>query len=231
MFRGRQFAIQAGASFLLGIVSIASVGCQDRNAPEDTWVPAVAKVRRTVTEIPAAGAPVEMEVWEGSFFRDFRGSQLRRLEQIFPRPSQSTLKGTFFDRSGPQWKTYRLEFPTYSPISSLGTAPERPDPVASREQLISAGRREDIANGIPCYVVPFGDQAPGAVGFSGRTCYSPEYELHLYLELDRTGEDGSTLRERTEFLDFQLGVAPDADEMCFPPGLAVQDSIYRTCPD
>ena len=224
--------MQAGASCLLGIVSLGALGCQDRYATEDTWVPVVAKVRRTVTEIPATGAPVEKEVWEGSFFRDFRGSELRRLEQTFPPQSQpTTLKGTFLDRSRPPWKTYRLEFPTYSPISSPGVAPERPDPVASREQLIAAGRREDIANGIPCFVVPFGSQAPGAVGFSGRTCYSPEYEMHLYLELDRTGESGSTERARTEFLDVQLGVAPDADEMCFPPGLAVQDSIYQTCSD
>ena len=231
MFRRSQFVMRARECCLLGIVSLAGLGCQGRYETEDSWVPIVAKLRRTVTERPAVGAPLEKEVWEGSFFRDSRGSELRKLEQIFPRPSQPTLRGTFVDRSGSQWRTYRLQFPKYSPLLS-GTASGLPDPVASREQLISAGRQEDMVNGIPCFVVPSGIPGSGAGGFSGRGCYSPEYVLHLYLELDRTDADsGSTERTRTEFFDFQIGVVPATDQMCIPPDLVVQDTIYRTCPD
>ena len=231
MFLRNQFVMRASAGYLLGIVSLAGLGCQGRYETEDSWVPIVAKLRSTVTERPAVGVPVEKEVWEGSFFRDSRGSELRKLEQIFPRPPQSTLKGVFVDRSGPQWKTYRLQFPKYSPSLS-GTASGLPDPVASREQLISAGRQEDMVNGISCFVVPFGSPGSGAGGFSGRGCYSPEYVLHLYLELDRTDpESGATERTYTEFLDFQIGAVPAADQMCIPPDLVVQDTVYQRCPD
>ena len=111
MFHRRHFTIQAGAGCLLGILSLAALGCRNRDAPEDTWVPVVAKVRQTVTEHPATGASVEKEVWEGSYLRDLRGSELRKREQVFPRPAQPKLEGTFVDRSRPQWKAYRLGFP------------------------------------------------------------------------------------------------------------------------
>lgn len=232
MFHRKHFTIQGGAGCLLGIVSLAALGCRDRDAPEDTWVPVVAKVRQTVTEHPATGASVEKGVWEGSYLRDLRGSELRKREQVFPRPAQPKLEGTFVDRSRPQWKAYRLGFPKYSPIMSSSEAPARPDPATSREQLISAGRQEDTVEGIRCFVVPFETRASDAVSLGGRGCYSPEYELHLYQELDSTvHESGLTVRTRRELYDIQLGVAPAADQMCLPPDLIVQDSKYQTCPD
>lgn len=228
MFHGTQFATQVIAGGLLGVLSLAGLGCQGSYAGEDEWVPVVAKLRRTVTELPANGAPVEKEVWEGVYLRDSRGSELRKLEQVSPRPDQPKLQGMFLDRSGSQWKTYWLGVPAESPLTQ--PAVERPDPAASREQLISAGRQEDEAHGIRCFVVPIESQAFTPVVISGGGCYSPEHDLHLYQELDRTvSESGLTIRTRTEFYEFQLGIAPAADQMCFPPGVLVQESVYPTC--
>ena len=228
MFHVSRFATQVIAGGLVGILSLAGLGCQGRYGGEEEWVPVVAKLRRTVTELPASGTPDEKEVWEGVYLRDFRGSEIRKLEQVSPRPDEPRLLGTFLDRSGPQWKTYRLGVPAESPLTQ--PAVERPDPAASRDQLISAGRQEDEAHGIRCFVVPIESQAFTRVVIGGGGCYSPEYDLHLYQELDRTvPESGLTIRTRTEFYEFQLGVAPAADRMCFPPGVVVQESKYPTC--
>ena len=68
----------------------------------------VAKQRRTVTELPAGDDPVVQEVWEGTHLRDFRGSTLRKLERVQPRPTQPMRQGLFIGHSGEQGETYAL---------------------------------------------------------------------------------------------------------------------------
>lgn len=212
----------------LGLVGLESWQLQ---ANTDNWIPVVARLRRTVTELPANGDPTVQEIWDGVYLRDFRGSEIQKLEKIRPRPTQPTHEGIFIDRSGRQGKAYKLAFPTRTALLQHDSVPGRPVPTASRDRLLAAGREEDMVHGIRCFVVPVETHTFGGVDFSGKGCYSPEYDLHLYQELDRTvRESGLTIRTRTEFYDFQVGVAPAADKMRLPPGFVVQENMCPVCP-
>lgn len=94
-------------------------------ADTDTWIPVVAKQRRTVTELPAGGDPVVQEVWEGTHLRDFRRSTLRKLERVQPRPTQPMRQGLFIDCSGEQGKTYTLAFRTRTAMLLRDNTPGR----------------------------------------------------------------------------------------------------------
>ena len=214
----------------IGGLALATLIAGDLQGAADSWVPVVAKLRRTVTELPADGKPVVQEVWEGVYLRDFQGSERRELEKVRPRPTERTRQGSFIDRSGRQGKTYKLVFPTRTALLQQDNTPGRPVAAMSREQLRAEGREEDFAHGVRCFVVPVETTEFGGVAFSGKGCYSPEYDLHLYQLLDRTvRETGLTIRTATEFYDFQLGSAPAADEMRLPPGFVVQDGLCPAC--
>lgn len=232
MLHGKQFAMPAVAGGVLGVLvlGLLGLGFQDLYADADNWIPVVAKLRRTVTELPDSGKPVETEVWEGTYLRDFRGSELEKLEKIRPRPAQPMHQGRFVDRSGRKGKVYKLAFRTRTALLMQDNTPERPVPAVSREQLRTAGREEDRVHGIRCFVIPMETTLFRGVEFSGRGCYSPEYDLHLYQVLDSTVRgSGLTTRTRTEFYDFQLGAAPTADKMRLPTGFVVQESLCSAC--
>lgn len=182
----------------------------------DIWTPVVSNIRRTITKIPTTGPPEVVERWEGKFFRIHTGSQLQKLELV--RPLRDAMIGHFIDR--PKGKFYDLSYPTRTALLRQSGMPRRGDKISSRRRLSTLGRQTEVFLGLPCFVVPVSAATPSV---SGRGCYSPEYDLHLYWEIDMVDSNGTT-RHRQEYYDLQIGRTPESDQVRLPKGFVVQES-------
>lgn len=209
------------------VLSIALMAVSASGAA-DTWTPVVSKVRQTMTEIPGQGAPEVKELWEGVYFRSHTGSQLQELERI--RPGSYSAGGFFVDR--PAGKSYRLSYPTKTAVLVQRNLAERPDRFVTRRRLARLGRKEDVFLGIPCFLMPAQATLAKSMpvksafpGVGGRSCYSAEYDLNLYWEVDIPGGSGLTVRHRQELYDLEIGRSPDEREMMLPDGFVVQENL------
>lgn len=196
-------------------------------AAADMWMPFVSQVRRTVTEVSEDRPNRITETWDGIHLRRTDGSELRKLELVRPTPPEPVLEGSFIDR--PNKKAYRLLFPVRTARMIQNNLPGRVDASRSREGLVGQGRQMEVVEGVPCFVVPVPAAAFGGDTFSGRGCYSPEYDLHLYQVLDRTQVSGLIIRERTELYNLELGRAPEVDAVKIPDNFVARDDLCASC--
>lgn len=214
-------------SAAVSVLSLALMAVSASGAA-DTWTPVVSKVRQTMTEIPAQGPPRVKELWEGVYFRSHTGSQLQKLERI--RPGSYSAGGFFVDR--PAGKSYRLSYPTKTAVLVQRNLAERPDRFVTRRRLARLGRKEDAFLGIPCFLMPAQATLAKSMpvksafpGVGGRSCYSAEYDLNLYWEVDIPGGSGLTVRHRQELYDLEIGRSPDERDMMLPDGFVVQENL------
>lgn len=207
-------SIHSTASILLFLAVIAA----SASGAEDTWTPVVSKVRQTMTEIPDQGPPDVKELWEGVYFRSHTGSQLQKLERI--RPGSYAMMGFFVDR--PQGKSYKLSYPTKTAVLVQRNLSGRIDRFVTRRRLARLGRKKEVFRGISCFVMPAQSASPGV---GGQSCYSAEYDLNLYWEIDIPGGSGLTIRHRQELYDLEIGRSPDERVMMLPDGFVVQENL------
>lgn len=214
--------------FIASILLALAVMAVSAPGAADTWTPVVSKVRQTMTEIPAQGQPVVKERWEGVYLRSQTGSQLQKLERI--RPRSYAAGGFFIDR--PLGKSYRLSFPTKTAVLLQRNLPERIDGFVTRRRLTRLGRKQDAFLGIPCFVLPAESTPPRSMpaesafgGVGGQSCYSAEYDLSLYWEVDIPGGSDLTIRHRQELYDLEIGRSPDERDVMLPDGFVVQENL------
>lgn len=188
----------------------------------NTWTPVVSKIRRTVTEIPPTGQPEVTQIWEGVFFRSHDGSRMEKLERVRPRAYAMT--GFFVNR--PKGKAYDLNYSTRTAVLLQKDMPSRGDRNSVRRQLEALGRQKKVFLGIACYVMPV-EMVPPIAG--GEICYSPEYDLNLYIETDITDGTGRLVRHRHEHYDLEIGRTPAAAAVGLPPDFVVQESMCSGC--
>lgn len=188
----------------------------------DSWTPVVSKVRRTVTTIPPQGHPEVTQLWEGTFARSHDGSQLLKLK--CKKPHGITDVARFVDR--PNGKSYNLNYSTRTAVLSEDSMPSRDDKISARRRLRSLGRQTEVVLGIDCFVIPVRPTTPGV---SGRGCYSPEYDLHLYREIDVTDRFGTVVRNRDEYYDLEIGRTPDGGKVELPAGFVIQEALCSRC--
>ena len=190
----------------------------------DTWMPVVSKIRRTVTEIPPTGPREVTQIWEGVFFRSHDGSRMEKLERIRPRAYAMT--GFFVNR--PKGRAYDLNYSTRTAVLLQKDMPSRGDRNSVRRQFEALGRQTEAFLGIARYVMPV-EVVPPTAG--GEICYSPKYDLDLYVEKDFTAAADRLVRHRYEHYHLEVGRTPSAAAVSLPPGLVVHESMCPDCPD
>lgn len=217
-------SIRSTASILLALAVMAA----SASGAADTWTPLVSKVRQTMTEIPAEGPPVVKQLWEGVYLRSQTGSQLQKLERI--KPGGYAAGGFFIDR--PLGKSYRLSYPTKTAVLVQRSLSERIDRFVTRRRLARLGRKQDAFLGIPCFLLPAESTPEQSMpvqsafpGVGGRSCYSAEYDLSLYWEVDTPGGTDLTIRHRQELYDLEIGRSPDERDVMLPDGFVVQENL------
>lgn len=226
MYSSRRF-VSICVAVLAGL-AMFGVRHWSSSAATDTWIPVVSKMRETVTEIPSSGPESVTETWDGTYLRDFDGSEVRKLQRVSPSEPQEAEKGAFIDRSNQSF--YDLDFSTRTAVLQQSNLAGREDPSAARAKALSLGREEEVFQGISCFVMPMDPAEFGGVTFSGKGCYSPEYDLHLYQVLSRTDKaSGLTIKTVTEMYDLEVGRAPEPDTVKLPDGFVVQDSLCSAC--
>jgi len=192
-------------------------------------MPVVSSLRETVTEITPSGQETVKETWEGVYSRTFDGSALRTLTRVYPKETQPESKGILIDRDSQ--KVYELVFHIKTAVLRQDTLPDsKEEPSAARARALAAYRNEKTFQGIPCFIMPVETTEFGGVRFSGHGCYSTEYDLHLYQQIDRTViESGVTNRTITEMYKLEIGRDPGSDSIRIPNGFVVQEGLCTDC--
>lgn len=202
----------------IGLVACLAAALHSAQAA-DSWTPIVSKLRRTVTEIPSDGPAKVNEVWEGVFLRTHDGSRLEKLERVRPGPYAAA--GIFDDR--PKGKVYRLAYPTKTAVLEHDGQPSsRPDRSGTTSRLPDSDQQTEVIAGIPCSVTPVEGGMPGG---TGKTCYSREYDLTLYFEVDVPDGTGGVVRHRQEHYDLEIGRTPPPGEVALPEGFVIQANV------
>ena len=207
---------------ILGVSVLAALTSWSAPPSAGTWMPVTSKMRRTVVEIPETGPSHVMQRWEGKYLRLTNGSELHNLSRVGVDESQE--EGLLIDRSSS--KSYRLQYVTRTAVVAENSLVDRRTFASlSREQLVALGRQEEIVHGIPCFVKPVSAQGVGNDNFSGRVCYSPEYDLYLYQEFQVTNQtSGLSVQHRTELYDLEIGREPASGAVGLPDGFVIQES-------
>ncbi len=172
--------------------------------------------------IPSLGPPEVTQLWEGIFARSRDGSQLQKLK--CKKPHGVTDVARFVDR--PNGRSYNLHYSTRTAVLSQDNMPGRDNKMGARRRLRFLGRQAEVLRGITCFVIPGRSTTPGV---TGRGCCSPEYDLHLYREIDVADGAGTTVRHRDECCDLEIGRASDGGKVELPAGFVVQEALCSSC--
>ena len=212
---------------VLGSLALIALNSWGTLLSAGTWMPVTSKMRRTVVEIPETGPSHVVQRWEGKYLRLTNGSELHDLKRIGVGKSQK--EGLLIDRSSS--KSHRLQHTTRTAVLAQDNLVDRRTFAnLSREKLVARGHKEEIVQGIPCFVRPVNTQGLENNDFYGRGCYSPEYDLYLYQEFEVTNQaSGQRVRERTELYDLEIGREPMSGAVRIPDGFVIQEGLCSDC--